>query len=222
MKEASGHEGCTMNYMGGATFFFTVLTTIGYGEFVPQTTEARIVIYICGFFSILWFTATSAMVGTVVTTLFDDWATRHNYPLLTRGLPSVLLWFIAFVCTMLASAVLVQRCTIEEMEDEMSYEDALWFSYITFTTVGFGDIALPQTELNLGWFLVVYWFILFGFISLATFLLKLQEFVASKAAREFRKTLLFVDKLEEFLKDNSEIIEEANNEVNDNLDEVLE
>ena len=151
---ATGHKDCEMNYIGGAVYFFTVLTTIGYGNHIVSTNAGRAIVYICGFASILIFTATSATAGTVFTMIFDDYAIRLNYPSLTKGLTSIFVWFGLFVCSMCSYAAVIQGYSKTETPEGVSYDNALWHSFVTFTTIGFGDIPIPQEDFTFGWFIV--------------------------------------------------------------------
>ena len=63
--------------------------------------------------------------------------------------------------------------------DNMTYFDSLWFSFITMTTVGLGDVALNQQDFTHTDMVFVPFLIQIGFVCIANFLIKLHNWCVS-------------------------------------------
>ena len=66
----------------------------------------------------------------------------------------------------LTTIVIVIGATIISLVEKMSFEDAVWWSFVTFTTVGYGDVLIKTTLGRL--FSIVIMTIGIGFISVTT------------------------------------------------------
>lgn len=140
---ATGSDGCGENVAGTAWFFFTVMTTIGYGNQVIQTGQGRALVACFGFFSILAFGAVSAAASQILIVVFDDFVKRCNLKVLSRPAVSVVLWtLIAFSWTMFFASKSYDwwrdRVPAED-QPYASFWDSVWFAYLTTTTIGLGD-----------------------------------------------------------------------------------
>lgn len=68
--------------------------------------------------------------------------------------------------------------------DKLSLFDAIWFTFITMTTVGLGDIALTQPHYSYYDMIYVPFLICIGFVCLANFFLKLFRFLQEAFPRD--------------------------------------
>ena len=66
----------------------------------------------------------------------------------------------------LTTIVIVIGATIISLVEKMSFEDAVWWSFVTFTTVGYGDVLIKTTLGRL--FSIILMTIGIGFISVTT------------------------------------------------------
>lgn len=66
----------------------------------------------------------------------------------------------------LTTIVIVIGATIISLVEKMSFEDAIWWSFVTFTTVGYGDVLIKTTLGRL--FSIIIMTIGIGFISVTT------------------------------------------------------
>ncbi|XP_060531001.1 potassium channel subfamily K member 18 isoform X2 [Cylas formicarius] len=128
-----------------AVFFCsTVLTTIGYGNIVPMTTEGRA------------FCVVFALVGIPLTmTVIADWGrlfasavstfVKHIPPLpkslrnamVARRTSSYALSAVCFLFVYLAAGAGI----FVLWEEEWTFFDGFYFCFITMTTIGFGDLV---------------------------------------------------------------------------------
>ena len=155
------------------------MTTIGYGSAVPETAEARTLVYICGFITIIGFIGLNSTASSYVLTVVEDVFLRLNLQRLTTGIPSVMFWFSMCVLAMLALAAATIHWAQERMAYSMSLADAFWFSYITITTVGFGDTSIPPEEFTARDLFTIPLIVLLGFVFLGNFASKLVSCFAA-------------------------------------------
>jgi hypothetical protein len=180
LSQATGSQSCRPHYVGGALFWFTVMTTIGYGSAVPDTEGGRALVYTCGFITIIGFIALNSTASSFVLTIVDDILLRQNLRPLTRGIPSVLLWLGLYVLAVLGLAASTVRWAEDRIKYTMPLGDAFWFSYVTTTTIGFGDTSIPPEEFTAGDMFAIPFIVLFGFVLLGNFATKLINCIAER------------------------------------------
>ncbi|XP_043826539.1 potassium channel subfamily K member 4 isoform X2 [Dromiciops gliroides] len=160
----------------GSAFFFagTIVTTIGYGNMVLLTDEARIFCIFYALVGIPLFGMLLAGVGDKlgsalrrgighVEAIFLKWRVQ---PALVRSLSALL--FLVVGCLLF---VLAPMFVFRYMEDWSTLE-ALYFIIVTLTTVGFGDFvagANPEQEFPAYQPIVWFW-ILMGLAYFASIL----------------------------------------------------
>lgn len=175
LEEASGFDDCEVNHDGGALFIFTVMTTIGYGNFSPTTVAGRLCVFSFGFVLILAFAAVNSNAGTNSLTVFDHFARSKGWNRLTNGWVACAFWYIMLCLWLCVFAQIVIWFDKHDV-NETSYFDSLWFSFVTMTTVGFGDIAFAQDDFTTRDMFIIPYLTLLGFVFLANFLLKVSDY----------------------------------------------
>jgi hypothetical protein len=114
---------------GGATFFsLTVFTSIGYGNYVPITNQGK------------GFTMIYALIGFVVFAYVQANVHRMIFALQTAGKKTTFVYLLCLNFSILCCWLFLMAWYYSSFEG-WSYGDALWFSYITCTSIGFGDFA---------------------------------------------------------------------------------
>mmetsp|Transcript_17193 Transcript_17193/g.49298 ORF Transcript_17193/g.49298 Transcript_17193/m.49298 type:complete len:645 (+) Transcript_17193:33-1967(+) len=176
-EEATGHEGCDMNWYAGAWFWFTIMTTIGYGNTAPTSDGARAMVFTLGFLSILLFAAVLAKAGSIVTTIADDASDRLKLSRVNKPWVGTLFWGCLYYGWMCIIALYAAFWKDDRLGVHMPYKDAYWFSFISTTTVGLGDYYLDHEVIQKRD--LVAWPLLFltGFVLLSSFLNKLSEWM---------------------------------------------
>jgi hypothetical protein len=143
ISNATGSEGCSGNVAASGWFFFTVMTTIGYGNQVIQTGAGRGLVACLGFFGILAFGAVSAAGSQILIVVFDDFVARFNLKILSRPSVGVVLWtIVAFAWTVFVadrSYEWWKNRLPEYQQPYANFWDSVWFAYLTTTTIGLGD-----------------------------------------------------------------------------------
>ena len=113
----------------------------------PVTEGGRAMIYTLGFLSILMFAIILGTAGTIIVTIWDDFINRTKLHQLNIPWVACLFWGFCYYAWMLAIAAVTQNWKAARLGDDMDFSEAYWFSYISTTTVGFGDYYLePGTS----------------------------------------------------------------------------
>ncbi|KAM9801637.1 potassium channel subfamily K member 13 [Neosynchiropus ocellatus] len=138
----------------GAFYFVgTVVSTIGFGVSAPSTTPGKVLIVIYGLFgcpaTILFFNLFLERVISVLS-LFTAWR-HHSRSMGSEGKESygVSKPSVYYIAIALFLAVLVVSCVfglIYSVMEGWSYLESLYFCFVAFSTVGFGDLVSSQRE----------------------------------------------------------------------------
>jgi len=183
-NEATGDSGCENNILGGSIFWFSVMTTIGYGNAVPKTNSGRGLVFSLGFVSIICFAAIIGHSSKIMLERIDDKLSRYKRLIfLTEGLPAVFLWLAMFWSWIGAYALCYLYVENRDDGAHNDFGEALWFSYISMTTIGFGDYFLNYYNNYYSRFFLWTLTMLIGFLILGNFALKLSLYVEKIKAR---------------------------------------
>ena len=178
LMEATGSGDCDSNCAAGALFWFTVMTTIGYGNTAPVTIGGRALVYTAGFMSILVFTALVSQAGYVCVTVVDDMFLRCRMGRFTKGPLSVIFWLCTLISWILVTAGTKLAYSNRRKWGE-DYRTILWFTYVSITTVGFGDHYIQHETFEARDLFYIPVMFLIGFVVLANFLWKFSDFLAA-------------------------------------------
>lgn len=185
IQSASGHDECRINPAAGALFWFTVMTTIGYGNVAPVTRGGQALVISLGFVSILSFTAIIANAGRVFLAVMDDFFLRINIPTLTKGIWSSLFWLSAWWLWVLTIAGIgTETVKREEGTNGFPLRSSFWFAWISSTTVGLGDFHIPHETFKPREMFYLPFMFLLAFVLLSNFLHKFSDLMESIFSRE--------------------------------------
>lgn len=172
-------------------FTMTAVTTIGYGHISPATRYGRL---FCVLYSLVGVPLTcilmaysSEMLSNRMLQLYTSARKRHqrHRKTLLYGITWIYL-SVGFIVFMFLPSL-----ALSKLED-WSYEDALYYTFITLSTIGFGDLVAgyrkdqPYSEVYklaiVVWIMMAlgYWFLLLNF---------LQKALKSNVPRRIKKTL---------------------------------
>ncbi|VDM25190.1 unnamed protein product [Toxocara canis] len=139
--------------MDSILFCFTVITTIGYGNVAPKTTEGRLFVIIYGLIGIPFTMLAIANLGKFLAEMLKNWrrpllqifrfAYLLSYPLFIFQVETwgeALFLFIAFVIYIVFGSFIIAT-----YEPEMDFFGAIYFNFVSLTTVGLGDLV-PKNE----------------------------------------------------------------------------
>ncbi|KAJ8356192.1 hypothetical protein SKAU_G00189860 [Synaphobranchus kaupii] len=120
-------------------FAATIVTTIGYGNIAPKTVGGRVFCIFYGLFGIPLCLTWISELGT----FFGARAKKLGNYLLKRGFTQKKAQFICNTVFVLWGVLvhLVFSPFIFMYQERWSYVEGLYFSFITVTTIGFGDLV---------------------------------------------------------------------------------
>lgn len=191
IAEATGGHVCELNPAAAGWFWFTILSTMGYGNQGLMTAQGRAMVYTLGFVSMLLFGFILGMAGLIASAIADDLLVNLNLPLLTTPWACCLLWGCAYYAWMALTAVVVMVWKHQRLQDTtFSFEQGYWFAYISSTTVGLGDVVLEPLVLQSSDMIVFPFLFLVNFVFIAAFLSKLGELAQSLFRGHFVEKLV--------------------------------
>jgi len=168
---------CHDNVEGTSWFFFTIMTTVGFGNQTPVTFEGRLLIYIAGIASLILFAAVLGSAGYIITTIFDDFVSRLTFAkFVQHPLVGVLLWggiWIAWASAIAYGADIWWANRLPDFDADVV--DTMWFAFISTSTIGLGDYFLQPEVMFASDALTFSILFLIGFVLLSTFLKKLGD-----------------------------------------------
>jgi hypothetical protein len=175
IDNATAGDFCKTNSAGGAMFWFTIMTTIGYGNTAPVTKEGQILVMSLGFISILAFGAVSGAAGYVTLMIIDDVLQRCNLERLTKGWGAIILWLVLLFSSFMLIASFTGVYLGNRIDANLPKWDLFWYSFISTTTIGLGDTHIPHETFNQTDMFLIPLVLLFGFICFTNFLIKISE-----------------------------------------------
>lgn len=121
-----------------------------------------------GFVCILTFGLVVTKAGDIVATIFEDLVNRQRkLKFLTNPWAELLVWLALMICWMCIFSLSYVSFNKRRTGEVTGMGDAFWFSFITVTTVGLGDLYFDNATI-LFWDVVALAFlILLGFVLFA-------------------------------------------------------
>lgn len=180
-------DACEYNRMGASWFWFSTMTTVGFGDIVPQTDLGRMFIYTCGFASILVFFGVIGNAGNVLNMVLDDLLQQMSYDTLSSSLFGFVYWCGLYFAWMLLLGRYYTDWNDENLGiDDMDRLDGFWFAFSSLSTIGFGDLGVNVEVFQLGDFLVYSSLFISGFFFLSLGCNKLWQAVSAGEDEEPR------------------------------------
>jgi hypothetical protein len=162
--EANPNNTAQWDFVNSVIFCITIVTTIGYGATYPVTDEGR---GFCIFFALIGIPLFMACLAVYAqhTANFIRWVCKKLRKVFggkdeeNEKVQQIVTLLFCILVILTFSAYLSYK-------EKWSYFDAIYFTFISFTTIGFGDLYPASTD-TLFYFLFVF-FIILGLISLGT------------------------------------------------------
>ena len=147
----------------------------GYGNTAPTTYGGQVLVITGGFVTIVSFLVLNTIGAREWQTVVEDMFLRRRLRRLVRGKLSLLFWFSMIFLWLLFMALVTQVYREKRTNQEISLHEAYWFSYITTTTVGFGDIYIKHEEFTTKDMFLIFPGLLIGFNFVGIFATKLMD-----------------------------------------------
>lgn len=127
----------TWDWANSVIFAATIVTTIGYGNVAPKTKSGRVFCILYGLCGIPLCFVWLSQLGS----FFGDRARRLSQVLIHKGVTVKKVQFTCTACFLLWGLIvhLVIPPFVFMSVEGWTYLEGLYFSFITLTTVGFGD-----------------------------------------------------------------------------------
>mmetsp|Transcript_40958 Transcript_40958/g.98062 ORF Transcript_40958/g.98062 Transcript_40958/m.98062 type:complete len:151 (-) Transcript_40958:601-1053(-) len=149
------------------------MTTVGYGNQSPETTNGRSLVAGLAWISIILFGAISLVAGNVVSIIVNDFFRKVKLKFLSRSEPGLFIWFsiaVGWICFIGYYAHEWWRRRVFGFEVTMN--ESLWFAYISALTVGLGDFFLQPEVMFIEDVFIWSGIMLFGFVEITLVLNK--------------------------------------------------
>ncbi|XP_034997062.1 potassium channel subfamily K member 16-like [Zootoca vivipara] len=123
------------------SFFFvgTMLATIGYGNVCPQTKEGQMFCVIFALFGIPFNLICLNYIGFLVSRLFERCAAK----VFGKGKKKTARYTFLFMAVGLLMFLILPSFLFQHAEG-WSYHEAIYFTFITLSTIGFGDYLIGR------------------------------------------------------------------------------
>ena len=173
---------CDYNRMGASWFWFSVMTSIGYGDVVPQTSMGRTFVYTAGFASILLFFGVVGNAGRIMNMVFDDLLKQISYDWLTAAWLGFIYWCGLYFCWMLLLGYYYTGWNDTYLGVKVDRMDGFWFAFSSLSTIGFGDFGVQVEVFQVKDFIFYALLFMGGFVFLSLGFNKLVEVASADEA----------------------------------------
>ena len=160
------------------SFYFTwvMITTVGYGDLAPKSEFGRVSIIplfiVGGAIMFMFLSAIDSIFLFYLHKFASKWVARARCGNSTRATVIVELT-LSLVALLLWMQIAWPILAYADPKVFLKYEDFIWTSIITFTTVGYGDKTPEKPMARLFWFL----YMIPGLSLMAIFLGRLDDFI---------------------------------------------
>ncbi|VDM17506.1 unnamed protein product [Hydatigera taeniaeformis] len=137
--------GTQWKFAGAFYFATTVITTIGYGHCTPKTVGGKIFCMIYALPGIPLCLVMFQSIGERINTLITRFL-RRIISLLNCKSQTVSQTHLIFVSANVVTIVLTAGAAVFAQYEKWHYLDAVYYCFITLTTIGFGDFVALQRE----------------------------------------------------------------------------
>jgi hypothetical protein len=190
LAEATGQAHCGVNVGASAWFWFVAMTTIGYGNQIPTTTDGIALVGGLAWLGIVLFGAVSVFAGRIMSILLDDFFRRFKLTILGKESFGALFWCgVSIGWIYLMGLQTYDFWNDRIINSQFTRNEALWFSYVTSTTIGFGNLYLQPEVFFVADVFTWSLSFLIGFVFLTSFLGKVGD-IGSKCFPDSSKQLL--------------------------------
>ena len=158
------------DFAGAWFYLLTTFTTIGYGTYVPNTAGGKALTVPLALIGIILFTMANGLLALRLRALVKQTAG-------TERKTTALLGFCSMAWMLLMAAVYSEY-------EGWSYFDALWFAFISSTTIGLGDFAPAVTRDWVSNYLLIVGGLVFTAATLMSIVANVGDHLAKEGAKK--------------------------------------
>lgn len=141
------------NFASAFLYSGTLVTTIGYGDIAPVSDKGKVFTMIFALFgipmtAILLTAIVERMLGVV--DIIEHWMSRHYFTQPNFPKSVIRAVNVSLLVVLIVALILLLPALFFTMTENWGYFDALYFCFITLTTVGLGDYTPGDGEAWLG------------------------------------------------------------------------
>eukprot|EP00462_Mataza_sp_D1_P024597 CAMPEP_0175143960 /NCGR_PEP_ID=MMETSP0087-20121206/13812_1 /TAXON_ID=136419 /ORGANISM="Unknown Unknown, Strain D1" /LENGTH=507 /DNA_ID=CAMNT_0016428267 /DNA_START=48 /DNA_END=1569 /DNA_ORIENTATION=+ len=141
-----------LSFLQALYFVITTLSTIGYGDFFPCTTTGRVITFFFIFIGLAAVTSALTIIAEYFQSKADDNALaqldQDDTDNISEEQWAVIYAVVQYVIMLVIGAVFIMRDTKGTgavLTGDMNFADGMYWSMVTSSTVGYGDIS-AQTD----------------------------------------------------------------------------
>uniref|UniRef100_A0A2H8TTQ8 Open rectifier potassium channel protein 1 n=1 Tax=Melanaphis sacchari TaxID=742174 RepID=A0A2H8TTQ8_9HEMI len=182
-------------YYNAFFFALTTLSTIGYGNLHPTSCTGRILVLVYSLIGI----PLNGIVLTQLGSFFESRILRAHYSYKTQRMMGPQLSLILDIVTYLIPGIIVfifiPSGIISYFED-WTFDESVYFTFVTLTTIGYGDYVAGQTVNTNIWYDAYKVFLVFWIMFGLGYLFMILSFI-SRAMRSKTLEHLFLERLKQ-------------------------
>ena len=129
------------SYMNSFYFVGNIVTTIGYGHMVPETTWGRLFCIVYALFGIPLTALMLRSVGNRITEWIIAMIKQFDRRVYNRETENAELKSAVIAFGLLWLIILLPAIAISKIETNWDYMGSVYYCFITFSTIGFGDLV---------------------------------------------------------------------------------
>ncbi|KAE9531644.1 hypothetical protein AGLY_010850 [Aphis glycines] len=182
-------------YYNAFFFALTTLSTIGYGNLHPTSGTGRILVLVYSLIGI----PLNGIVLTQLGSFFESRILRAHYSYKTQRMMGPQLSLILDIVTYLIPGIIVFifiPSGIISYFENWTFDESVYFTFVTLTTIGYGDYVAGQTVNTNIWYDAYKVFLVFWIMFGLGYLFMILSFI-SRAMRSKTLEHLFLERLKQ-------------------------
>ena len=166
-----------INIFGWMMFCWEAISTIGYGSKVPKTMLGKLVLIPYSIFGIGIVLAFFGLVGSIIKSFilkcidsFERHVLKRDQVRNKESKVLIVTIILIFICNVVGALMYSYTTGVD-------FITSIYFVYVTFSTIGFGDYNMNSLITHLHWDVLMAPFIGFGMVTTSTLLQAIADVI---------------------------------------------